>query len=187
MRKNFGAKTWLYPMPVLIVSAYDENQKANCMNAAWGGISEENQIMICLDDSHKTTANIIKTNAFTVGVGTENTVVQCDYVGIVSGNKEGEKIKKAGFTTIKSSFVNAPIINELPFALECEVIRYDKNTCALLGKIVNVSIDESVLDEKGKVDVEKLAPIIYDSVNHTYRKVGKVVGKAFSDGKKLKV
>ncbi len=187
MRKNFGAKTWLYPMPVLIVCAYDENGKANCMNAAWGGICEENQIMICLDDNHKTTANIIKTNAFTVSVGTAKTVVECDYVGIVSGKNESDKIKKAGFTVTKSSFVNAPIIDQLPFTLECKVISYDKTTCALIGEIVNVSVDESVLNEKGKVDVAKLNPITYDSVNHTYMTLGSVVGKAFSDGKKLKV
>lgn len=185
MRKNFGAKTWLYPMPVLIVCAYDEFGKANCMNAAWGGIAEENQIMVCLD-SHKTTDNILISKAFTVGVGTAKTAVACDYVGIVSGNDQPNKMQKAGFTTTKSTFVNAPIIDQLPFVLECELISYDAETCTLLGKIVNVSIDESVLDQKGKVDVEKLQPIIYDSVNHTYRVIGDVVAKAFSDGLKLK-
>ena len=187
MRKNFGAKTWLYPMPVLIVCAYDENGKANCMNAAWGGICEENQIVICLDDGHKTTSNIIKAKAFTVGVGTKDTMVACDYVGIVSGNTQKDKMQKAGFTTTKSEFVNAPIIDQLPFILECKVISYDSQTCALIGEIVNVSIDESVLDEKGKVDVNKLQPITYDSVNLAYRVIGEVVGKAFCDGKKLKV
>ena len=186
MRKNFGAKTWLYPMPVLIVCAYDEGGKANCMNAAWGGICEENQIMICLDDGHKTTKNVVLSKAFTVGVGTKNTVIECDYVGIVSGNKVGDKIEKAGFTVTKSNFVNAPIINERPFVFECKLVSYDVQTCMLIGEIVNVSIDESVLNEKGKVDVDKLQPIIYDSVNHTYRVVGEVVGKAFSDGKKIK-
>ncbi len=186
MRKNFGAKTWLYPMPVLIVSAYDENNNANCMNAAWGGIAEENQIMVCLDDGHKTTKNIEISKAFTVSVGTAKTVVECDYVGVVSGNKEKNKMKKAGFTTVKSSYVNAPIINELPFSIECELISYNKNTCMLLGKIVNVSIDEEVLDDKGVLDVDKLEPITYDPINHNYIKLGKVVGKAFSDGLKLK-
>ena len=142
--------------------------------------------MICLDDGHKTTANIINTGAFTVGVGTKDTMVACDYVGIVSGNTEKDKMQKAGFTATKSAFVNAPIIDQLPFVLECNVISYDKSTCALIGEIVNVSIDESVLDGKGKVDVEKLQPITYDSVNHTYRVLGEVVGKAFCDGKKLK-
>ena len=186
MRKNFGAKTWLYPMPVLIVSAYDDKGVANCMNAAWGGIAEENQIMICLDDKHKTTKNIEYSKAFTVSVGTAKTVVQCDYVGVVSGNKELNKMGKANFTTTKSNFVNAPIINELPYTLECELISYDVNSCMLLGKIVNVSADDSVLDSNGVVDVRKLEPITYDPVNHTYIKLGDVVGKAFSDGLKLK-
>lgn len=186
MRKNFGKKTWLYPMPVLIVSAYDETEKANCMNAAWGGIAEENQIMVCLDDNHKTTKNIEYSKAFTVSVGTVKTVVECDYVGVESGNKVSNKIEKAGFTTQKSTFVNAPIINELPFTLECELISYNKDTCMLLGNIVNVSADKSILDNNGNVDVDKLEPITYDPISHTYRKLGNVVGKAFSDGLKLK-
>lgn len=186
MRKNFGAKTWLYPMPVLIVSAYDENGNANCMNAAWGGIAEENQIMICLDDKHKTTKNIQISKAFTVAVGTANTVVECDYVGVVSGNSEKNKLQKANFTTTKSSVVNAPIINELPFALECSLISYSQDSCMLLGKIENLSVDDSVLDSKGLIDIDKLEPITYDPVHYTYRKLGAVVGKAFNDGLKLK-
>ena len=186
MRKNFGKKTWLYPMPVLIVSAYDENQNANAMNAAWGGIAEENQIMVCLDDKHKTTKNIEYSKAFTVSVGTAKTVIECDYVGVESGNKVSNKMEKAGFTTQKSNFVNAPIINELPFTLECELISYNEDSCMLLGKIINVSADESILDNNGNVDVDKLEPITYDPISHTYRKLGNIVGKAFSDGLKLK-
>ena len=125
MRKNFGSKTWLYPMPVFIVAAYDENGVPNAMNAAWGGIYTDNEVGICLAEEHKTTHNILTTNAFTVSMCTAECVKACDYVGIVSGNKEANKIEKAGFHPQKSEYVNAPRIEELPITLECELISYD--------------------------------------------------------------
>ena len=185
MRKNFGAKTWLYPMPVLIVGTYDENGIPDAMNAAWGGIYDTNLVMVCLDDSHKTTENIKKTKAFTVSFATVNTVVPCDYVGIVSANDEPDKLAKAGFHTVKSEFVNAPVIKELPMTVECELLNFNEDGICI-GKIVNVSADEAVLDENGKIDAKKLDPIIYDSVTHAYWNFGEKVGKAFSDGNKLK-
>ena len=185
MRKNFGAKALLYPMPVLIIGTYDENGKANAMNAAWGGISEETEISICIDSGHKTAKNIVKKGAFTVSVADAENVVACDYVGVVSGNKEPDKIAKTGWHVSKSESVNAPLFDELPMVLECKLISYDEETCRLVGKIVNVSADERILDEKGKIDLTKFSPITYDPVNHTYCKIGEVVGKAFSDGLKI--
>lgn len=185
MRKNLGAKAILYPMPVLIVGTYDEDGKPNAMNAAWGGISEETQISISVDDGHKTAKNVVKAGAFTVSIADAENVVACDYVGIISGNKEPNKIEKAGWHTSKSEFVNAPLFDELPMALECKLISYDAETCRLVGEIVNVCADERILDEHGKVDLNKFSPITYDPVNHIYRKIGDAVGKAFSDGKIL--
>ena len=186
MRKNFGAKAILYPMPVLIIGTYDENGKPNAMNAAWGGISEETEISICISAEHKTAKNVVKTGAFTVSIAYAENVVACDYVGIVSGHKESDKIEKAGLHATKSDFVYAPIFNELPLALECKLISYDKETCRLVGEIVNVCADERILGEDGKIDLAKFTPITYDTIHHTYRKLGDVVGKAFTDGKKLK-
>ena len=185
MRKNFGVKPWLYPMPVLILGTYGEDGTPCAMNAAWGGISEENEISVCISEDHKTTENLLKSGAFTVSVATADTVVAADYVGIVSGNKVADKIAKCGWTAEKSNLVNAPLFRELPFALECRVKSYDKESCRLVGEIVNVSCDESVLDADGKIDVKKLDPIVYEPVSHTYLRLGEVVGKAFSDGKKL--
>lgn len=118
MRKDLGAKPYLFPQPVMIIGTYDENGKANAMNAAWGGIVGRNEIIIDLSN-HKTTENLLETRAFTVSVADLEHLVPCDYVGIVSGNKEPDKMEKAGFTTTKSKFVNAPVINELPLTLEC--------------------------------------------------------------------
>ena len=186
MRKNFGVKPMVYPMPVFIIGTYDENGIANAMNAAWGGISEEDEITICVSEDHKTTANFLTRGAFTVSIADAENVVSADYVGIVSGNKEPNKIEKAGWQTEKSEFVDAPLFLELPMALECRVRNYDKETCRLVGEIVNVCIDERILDSEGKVDLEKFKPITYDPVGHTYRTLSAPVGMAFYDGLKIK-
>ena len=173
-------------MPVFIVAAYDNEGNPNAMNAAWGGIYTDNMIGICLSEDHKTTQNILATRAFTVSMATAEQVTACDYVGIVSGNKEPDKFHKAGFHATKSEFVNAPIIDELPMTLECELVSYDTETCFMVGKIVNVSTDEKILNESGKIDLSKLRPITYDPCNHDYIELGAKVGNAFSDGKSLK-
>ena len=186
MRKDFGPKTMCYPMPVFIIGTYNEDGTPNAMNAAWGGISEEMEISICVDSSHKTAENLLARKAFTVSMATAQYVAACDYVGIVSGNKEPDKFAKAGFHATGSRFVDAPLIDELPMALECEMISYDPESYRLVGRILNVSVDESVLGENGKVDVAKLRPITYDSMNHHYLVLGEKVGQAFHDGAQLK-
>ena len=186
MRKNFGVKPMVYPMPVFIIAAYDKNGVPNAMNAAWGGISEENEISICVSADHKTTYNFLERKAFTVSMATADYVAECDYLGIVSGNDVPNKLDICGFHTVKSEFVDAPVILELPMCVECRLKSYDPDSCRLVGEIVNVSADESVLSENGKIDIKKLRPITYDSSNHKYIVLGEVVGNAFSDGKKIK-
>jgi flavin reductase (DIM6/NTAB) family NADH-FMN oxidoreductase RutF len=156
------------------------------MNAAWGGISEEAEISICVDNTHKTAENLLLRKAFTVSMATADQMAACDYVGLVSGNQEPDKFAKAGFHATKSEFVDAPLINELPMALECQMLSYDAETCRLVGRIVNVSADESILRKDGKIDVAKLRPITYDSINHHYLVLGEKVGQAFHDGLTLK-
>ena len=186
MRKNFGAKPMCYPMPVYMIATYGADGTPDVMNAAWGGISESTEISICISEDHKTTENILARKAFTVSMATAEYMVACNYVGIVSGNKVPDKFARAGFHATKSEFVDAPLIDELPMAVECELISYDPDSCRLVGRIVNVSADESVLNAEGKVDVEKLRPITYDPMNHHYLVLGEKVGNAFKDGLKLK-
>lgn len=186
MRKNFGVKPWCYPQPVFILAAYDENGVPNAMNVAWGGIHYDDQIAMCISAGHKTTANILASKAFTVSMADVNHVVACDYVGVASGNKIADKFEKAGFTAVKSEFINAPIIKELPMTLECKLISYDPETCNLIGEIINVSADESILDESGKIDSRKLQPIAFDPVHNHYLALGEKVGNAFRDGLQLK-
>lgn len=185
MRKNFGAKPILYPQPVFIIGSYDENGTPDAMNAAWGGISEANQISMCLSAGHKTVKNILARGAFTVSMATAEQLVACDYVGIVSANDVPNKMEKAGFHTVKSENVDAPLIEELPLAVECKLISYDEETCRMVGEIINVCADERILID-GVIDPMKLRPITYDGMNHAYYVLGEKVGNAFKDGAALK-
>ena len=186
MRKNFGAKPFTYPQPVFIIATYGEDGTPDAMNAAWGGISEMNEISLCLSAGHKTVKNILARKAFTVSMAEAGQVVACDYVGIVSGNHVADKFARAGFHATKSEFVDAPLIDELSVAVECRLKDYNPETCILRGEIVNVSVDERVLDAEGHVDTDKVCPITFDPFNNTYLKIGGKAGQAFSDGKRLK-
>ena len=184
MRKDLGIKPYLYPQLVMIIGTYDKDGNPNAMNAAWGGVADYDKVIVCMS-SHKTTENIALTNEFTISIGDVNHVVECDYVGIVSQNKEPNKMQKSRFTTSKAKNINAPIINELPLCLECRLLKILEEDL-YLAEIINVNADESILDEKGNISLEKFTPISYDPSTHGYYKVQGRVGNAFSDGKIIK-
>lgn len=184
MRKNFGAKPMLYPMPVFIIGTYNPDGTPNAMNAAWGGMADTELVSICLG-VHQTTRNILERKAFTVSMADAENVLAADYVGIVSGEQHPDKVAKAGWHTTKSEFVDAPLIDELPMALECELVSYDEETGLLIGKVKNVCAEECILTD-GVIDLTKFHPITYDPCGHGYYTLGEKVGQAFSDGKKLK-
>ncbi len=183
MKKSLGVKTYIFPQPVLIIATYDENGQPNAMNAAWGGIANNDEIMICLS-THKTTANLAINQACTIAMGDANHVAACDYVGIVSANNTPDKFAKTGWTTTKSNLVNAPIINELPLTLECTLIKIVDDE-KYFFRIENVIADESILTD-GKIDLNKFHPITYDPAGHGYYTLGTKVGQAFADGRKIK-
>ncbi|MBP3228335.1 MAG: flavin reductase [Bacteroidaceae bacterium] len=186
--KSFGSKPWILPQPVLIIGTYDKDGNANAMNAAWGGQWDMHEIVISLG-SHQTTDNLKDNSEFTVAFATTETLVAADYVGIVSGRKEPEKMKKTGWTVEKAPNVNAPVFKELPMTMECRVkekIDESETGYYLVADIVNILCDEQYLAADGNPDVEKMNIITYDPVHHIYIQLGKVVGKAYSDGKRLK-
>ena len=181
-RVNYGAKPIMLPQPVLIIGTYDENGVPNAMNAAWGITTDFKEITISLAE-HKTTDNLAVRKAFTVSMATEDYVVACDYVGMESGRKVPDKFVKAGFHATKSEFVDAPLIDELPMALECKVKSFENGI--LIGEIVNVSADERVVTD-GNIDLKKLKPIAFDPCNNVYVALGDKVGDAFKAGLQLK-
>lgn len=185
MRKNFGAKPILYPQPVLMIGTYNEDGTPDLMAAAWGGITGETEVTISVDSKHKTAENLLVRKAFTVSAATEDHLIACDYVGIVSGKRVPDKVARAGFHIAPSAFVDAPLVDELPVALECRLIRYDADTSILVGEIVNVCADEQVLTD-GKIDPSKLRPLIHDEANRAYWSLGRRIGNTFHDGIALK-
>lgn len=190
MRKTFDPKkTVVTPLPVLIIGTYDADGTPNAMNVAWGGQCSEHHVAINIGHVRKTRDNIELKKAFTVSFATRETVVAADYVGIVSGLKEPRLIEKAGWHAVKSEHTDAPLFEELPLALECRLVREEETPegeIRIVGEVVSMSADESILDEKGRVDLGKLQPIMFDSAALAYRVIGEKVGDAFRDGTKLK-
>ncbi len=185
MRRNFGSKSWFYPLPVLIIGTYDEDGSPDAMNAAWGGLYDADKVVLCLSAGHKTTKNIQAKGAFTVSFADAAHVIPSDYVGIVSANNEPRKMEKSGFHTTKSEFVDAPLIDELPVALECRFLKMNEDG-NVIGQIVNVSVDDRVLGEDGSIDFARFQPISFEPARNGYHVMGRRVGDAFRDGAALK-
>lgn len=187
MRKKLNLTEGIFPMPVLMVATYNDDGSVDVMNAAWGTMQERGNVALNLTETHKTVQNIKKRGAFTVSIADAAHTVEADYFGVVSGNNEPNKFEKSGLSATKSDLVDAPIINEFPLCLECEFIEYQDDTYGIgvIGKVVNVTADESVM-VGDKVDMSLVNAIAFDPYTHGYYKVSERVGDAFKDGLKLK-
>lgn len=184
MRKQIKTTEAIFPMPVLMIATYNDDNTVDVMNAAWGTMFERDQVILNLTESHKTVKNIRKRHAFTVSLANAKNVVQADYFGMVSGNNTLNKFENSGLTSSKSENVDAPIINEFPICMECELLDNESNW-GIVGKIINVTADLSVMNGDN-IDISLLDAIAFDPFTHGYYKVTERVGNAFSDGLKLK-
>lgn len=187
MKKNIGVVPAVYPMPVLMVAAYDANGKVNVMNVAWGQICDMDKIILFIGEGKKTWLNIRDSKAFTVALADETHVDVADYFGIASGNKINDKFERTGYHAVKSDKVNAPIIEEFPVVMECELLDFldTEHVSGIVGKIVNVKAEEDVLSENGKVDPEKLHALMFDQFQNGYYSTGEKVATAWNAGKNL--
>lgn len=187
MRTKLNLTEGIFPMPVLMVATYNEDGSVNVMNAAWGTMQERGVVALNLTESHKSVKNIKARGAFTVSIADSAHVVEADYFGVESGNKVADKFARSGLTASKAETIDAPVINEFPLCLECEFIEYQdgKYGCGVIGRVVNVTADESVMVD-GKVDIARVSAIAFDPYTHGYYRVTERVGDAFKDGLKLK-
>ena len=187
MKKDLGVLPAVYPMPVLMVAAYDKNEKVNVMNVAWGQICDEDKIILFIGEGKKTWLNIKESKAFTVSIADKAHMDAADFFGIASGNKIDDKFERTGYHATKSDKVHAPVIDEFPVAMECELLEFlhTDYVDGIVGKIVNVKADEAVLDEKGKIDPERMQALIFDQFRHGYYVTGEQVGKAWNAGAAL--
>ncbi len=184
MKKDFGVKPYLFPMPTYMIGTYNEDDTVDVMMMAWGGVCAEDMVALNLEANHKTVANIRKRGAFTLAIPGADTLEASDFLGIVSANKMADKFARTGLHSVKSSRVDAPVIMEYPVTLECSVEKFEDEPYGLriLGKIVNVQADESVLDEDGKIDAGKLNTFLFDQMRNGYYAVGDKIGQAWHSG-----
>jgi flavin reductase (DIM6/NTAB) family NADH-FMN oxidoreductase RutF len=186
MKKSVGAKTLLFPTPVLMVGTYDRDGKPNLMNAAWGGIccSDPPCVTVSVRKARYTYDCIEERKAFTVGIACEDRMAEADYVGIISG-RTVDKFAVSGLTPVAGELVDAPYAAEFPVVLECRLlhtIELGVHT-QFIGEIIDVKADADVFAEDGSLDIMKIKPLVYDPSGKGYHGVGPLLGKAFSIGK----
>jgi flavin reductase (DIM6/NTAB) family NADH-FMN oxidoreductase RutF len=188
MKQSLGAKTLIFPAPVLMVGTYDQAGKPNLMNAAWGGIccSEPPCVTVSLRKSRYSYEGILERKAFTVGIACEFRMAEADYIGMASG-RDADKFAVTGLTPVRSELVDAPYAEEFPVVLECRLLHTLEIGIhtQFIGEIVDVKVDRDKLGEDGQPDILKLKPLVYDTARKGYHAVGPLIGKAFSIGKKL--
>ena len=187
MKKELGVNPYLFPMPVLMIATYGDDDVVNVLNMAWGGICAEYMVSLNISEGHKTSENIKKRGAFTVSIADIPHMEAADFFGIATGNKMEDKFERSGLTAVKSQKVDAPVVQEFPLTLECRVVE-DKMVVYghhVIGEIVGVLADEAVLDEKGKVDPAKLNAFVFDQFQNGYYAIGEKVGQAWRTGAPL--
>lgn len=187
MKIDLGVKPYLFPMPVLLVATYAADGSVNVMNMAWGQICARNMVSLKINERHKTSENLKQRGAFTLSLADEAHLEAADFFGIASGNKMPDKFARSGLTAVKSEKVDAPVLQELPLCLECRVVKDEMTPYGhmILGEILGVLAEESVLDENGTVDPKKLHAVVYDQMQSGYYAVGEKIGQAWSTGAKL--
>ena len=184
MKINLGVKPYLFPMPVLMIATYGEDDRVNVMNMAWGGICDDNKVALNISDTHKTADNLRARRAFTISVANQDHLEAADYFGMVTGNKVPDKFERTGLHAVRSERVDAPMVTEFPLTIECRVVdmKTTDGTMRVVGEIVNVLADETVLDERGRVDPTRLNAILFDPFQSGYYAIGEPVGQAWKSG-----
>ena len=186
--KDLGARAFNYgyPMAVLIVATYNDDGSINVMNLHECTRTNAGDLVICIGEGKKTHKNIEKRRAFTLTMASRELMEAADYFGMMSGYQVPDKFERTGLQAVKSDKVDAPIIVGSKLVIECELIEFVKtpNFSGIIARIVNIAADDSILNDKGKVAIEKLDMVIYDSFSSNYFTIGDELGKAFGAGKK---
>lgn len=186
MKKELGAKGYLFPMPVAMIATYDSEGKVDVMNMAWGTLCDTNMVVCNLTSSHKTVKNMKAGSDFTIALATKPLLEVSDYFGLASGNVVKDKFERSGLHAIPSKHVKAPVIEEYPLTLECRFHKDytdEEGNYMVYGEIVNVLADESILEEDGSIDFVAWQPILFSQIDNAYYEVGPKASAAFSAGK----
>ena len=187
MKKSLKLRAVVSPTPAIIAAAYDEKGKPDaCTLAFYTPTSHKPPcltIAINATAKRKTLKSILRSGAFTIGYPSIEQAAETDWIGMASGY-EHDKIAEVGWTVTRAEKVNAPVINALKLVIECKVVNTVDigSHTQITGEVVNIQADESILDERGKYDLAKLNPIIYDEENWRYLAVGEKAADAFKCG-----
>ena len=185
MKKSFGAKPLIFPTPVWCVGSYDAKGNPNVMTIAWGGIccSKPPCVTISLRKATYTYGSIMARKAYTLSVPSEKYVKEADYFGMASG-RNVDKFMKTGLTPERSDLIDAPYVREFPMILECRVIHLHEIGLHthFIGEILDVKVDEKLLGDDGRPDIEKIRPFVFTPVIHEYHKIAESIGNAFESG-----
>lgn len=184
MKKELEVRPYLFPMPVLMIATYGDGDKVDVMNMAWGGICAENMVALNIDEEHKTSENIKKRGAFTLSVADTAHLEAADFFGIATGNRMEDKFERSGLHAVRSKKVDAPVVEEFPLTLECRAVECQHTVYGfrVLGEIVGVLAEERTLDDRGKIDPQKLDAFVFDQFQNGYYAIGKKVGQAWKSG-----
>jgi flavin reductase (DIM6/NTAB) family NADH-FMN oxidoreductase RutF len=188
MRKDLGARAFGFgwPVPVLMVATYNDDGSVNVMNLHEAMRTNAGDLALCIGPRSKTHENVEKRGAFTVALVNREMMAEIDYLGTVTGRRVPDKFERTGLKAVRSAHVDAPILAGSPLVVECELkeLVRTENFSTVIGTIVDVAADESVLGETGRADAEKLGMVLYDSFSNSYFTLGEKVGKAWGEGKK---
>lgn len=187
MKKSLGAKTYLYPMPVLMVGTYNDDGTPDLMTMAWGGVCDYDKVELNLDEAHRTADNIKKRGAFTLAICDGAHIAEADYVGSVSAKQDPQKVERSGLRFTKSDHVDAPVFEDFPLTLECtaDALEHTIAGFQVIGKVVNTLADERILGENGEILAEKMDAVIFETASRSYWRTGEKIGNAWEMGKKF--
>lgn len=189
-KQNLKMRTIVSPTATVIAAAYDSNGKADaCTLAFYAPISHVPPCVVIGINAtlkRKTLQSIMTSGAFSIGYPTIHQATETDYLGVASGY-DTDKLANVGFTVTEGQTVRAPVIDQMKLSLECKVVHHVTigSHVQITGEITNIQADEDILDEKGRVLLEKLKPIIYDEEGRSYLSIGDPVAEAFRTGANL--
>lgn len=190
-KKELKLRAVVAPTETVIVSAYDKDGKADACTLAFYMVSSHIPpcvtIAINATQKRKTLQSILETRAFVVGFPSVKQIREADYLGAESGYHT-DKLKNIGFSVAEARTVHAPVIQDLLLSLECELVHAVTvgSHMQLTGEVTNILADESILNERNRILLDRLQPIIYDEESGQYLGVGDKVADAFRPGIEMK-
>jgi flavin reductase (DIM6/NTAB) family NADH-FMN oxidoreductase RutF len=186
-KRSLGPSTLLYPTPLLAVGTYDGEGRPNIMAAAWGGIccSRPPCVYVSLRAATYTHGAIAAGGCYTISIPSARHVSDADYAGIASG-RDVAKFDVLCLTPVRAAHVDAPYVGEFPVALECRLLKTVEigSHTQFIGEVLDVLVDEDLLDSKGRPDIERIQPVLFDPGGRKYYGLGALVGDAFAIGRR---